>query len=155
MNYIAMTDDAAFEALCGNSLGNGGAREAFEVNGDPDVVIKKSILPRNTPNWFEWVIWMSIQDTPQAVKFGKCYSISGTGLYLIMERLEGITDDEKTKTPRLPGWVGGDVWPTQFGKNKDGIIKLRDYGSPNLGLSLADAEDDPMNWQLPKSPFFR
>ena len=143
-------DDATCQGLIVEpQIARGGAREAFAVKNNPSVVIKKVHLPFVGPNVIEWIIWRSMKDTPLGKLFGECLTISETGRYLVMERLEDIVEADYNSTPTMPDWLN-DLKPSNFGKNSSGAIKLRDYANIQIGKQLAAAE--PYRWEWQRLP---
>jgi len=126
-NYAGKMPDSQFVSLISTApFASGSAREVFDVPSDPSVVIKRgrNIYPGS--NMVEWIIWSAIKTSPLAATFGECRSISETGQYLMMERLDDLAQSDLADIPRIPVWTN-DRKPNAFGK-AGGRIKLRDYG---------------------------
>ena len=105
----------------------GTARHAYSLKSDPNAIVKKSIRSRNYSNILEWTIWLGAENHPElASVLGRCYCLSETGLYLIMERLDDIVKEDYALVPDIPAWCN-DGKPDAFGK-RDRVIKVRDYG---------------------------
>ncbi len=127
-------------------LGRGTARIVYAVVGDPDAVIKKVHLPFVGPNFVEWQMWQRVKHTKFGSLFGECLAISMTGRFLIMERLDDITQSDWPNTPSMPVWLQ-DLNPTNFGKNTNGEIKVRDYATVQISSALAAAPTRRWAWQ--------
>lgn len=141
-----MPDTKCRALISAPKLGKGGARTVYPVNGDPCAVIKEINIQFVGANVMEWHIWCAIRDTELAPVFGKCKAISESGRFLVMERLDDISESDQLKTPSMPVWVR-DVWWTNFGKNHQGQIKIRDYANVALGEVLASAKKFRCAWQ--------
>ena len=141
-----MTDAEAKQLLLAPSIGRGGARETFHVQGDPSVVMKKMQLPFPGANILEWQLWNAVSKTRLADCFGKCFAISETGRYLIMEYLEDITEDDYANVPDTPIWLN-DRKASAFGKTKAGVVKIRDYASVDLERVL-DGKTEPVPFAI-------
>lgn len=128
-----------FEALKGERLDRGTThRRAFAVKGSNRWIMKVApYRSRTGSNWTEWFIWNNIKDTPLKNAFGECRHISRTGRYLIMERLEDISISERDLCPHPPSWLK-DAWYTNCGRDRDGNIKVRDYGNVDLSGVLSN-----------------
>ena len=143
-----LMSDAECQALISApELGKGGARTVYPVDGDPEAVIKKINLQFVGANVMEWHIWSAIRNTELAPSFGQCKAISESGRFLVMERLDDISESDRPKTPSMPEWVG-DVWWKSFGQDHQGKIKIRDYANVDLGELLASAEKFRRAWQF-------
>lgn len=126
--------DSVFEALllqCSNRLGRGTTREVFEIPDHPDKVLKVMHVPGNYPNWAELVVYESAGDHRRF--FARVHSISWSGKFLVMERLEKVTWEEVS--PVLPTFprIANDRKPSNFGKDLAGNIKMLDYALVELG----------------------
>jgi len=138
--------DADVEALIEpEPFAKGTARLAYRLKNDPEAIVKKSILPRNFSNILEWTIWLGVEHHDRlAMILGRCHCLSTTGLYLIMECLDDIGEDDYRLVPDIPVWCN-DRKPSAFGK-RNGQIKVRDYGMVHF--------DDLLNLNLGKPPAF-
>lgn len=129
-------DDGLFASLMGLTVGTGSSRVVLEYVGQPDRVIKVGY--RNPPiaNWTEWNLWLQVENDPTlASVFGRCFAMSASGKFLVMERLTDLTDAQAAN--RLcPPWVT-DKKRTAFGVNAAGDVKLRDYNQLALGSFLS------------------
>jgi len=134
-NYELTMADSAFEDLIYTEpFGRGTARVAYDVRGNREVIVKKSIRTFPGSNMLEWFIWNSASqadDPTLSNLLGRCISISETGKYLMMERLADIDQGDYANIPNVPVWFN-DPKPCAFGKNKNGI-KIRDYGMTTPG----------------------
>src|SRR5262245_37786566 len=108
-------------------------RHVVVINDDCKKAIKEAMTLPYFTNVRELCIWNGVKNTDLAQIFGECHAISESGRYLVMERLDDITDADRADTPDVPEWVR-DVYPGSFGRNSDGAIKLRDYGNTVLDL---------------------
>lgn len=129
-------DDSVFAPLMGAPVGTGSTRVALAYQDHPDLVIKVGFRHAQSGNWTEWNLWHQIKDqVTLAPLFGECFAMSANGRFLVMERLDDLTNDKATK--RLcPPWVT-DRKRSAFGINQKGEIKLRDYGQLALGFFLS------------------
>ena len=146
-NPPVMSDAECQALISAPELGRGGARTVYPVDDDGCAVIKKINVPFVGANVMEWHIWCAIRDTDLAPSFGQCKAISESGRFLVMERLDDISESDRSDTPAMPQWVG-DVWWNNFGKNHQGQIKMRDYANVALGEVLASAEKFRRAWQF-------
>jgi hypothetical protein len=122
----------------------GTSREAFAVQTDPAVIVKRQIIRFPGANIIEWILWNAVKKTPLAGVFAECLAISETGQYLIMERLDDLTKSDWINVPNVPGWLN-DKKPSAFGKNSNGDIKVRDYAVVDLDQAL-DPRVFPVPW---------
>lgn len=121
--------EAEFEKLLGESFKNkGGARQAFNVPSNPYAIVRKVHGKFVGPNVIEWIIWNTVRESKWEKVFGQCHAISPTGTYLMMERLNDLSEAMRPNLPKLPDWVR-DVWANNFGVNHNGEIKVRDYAN--------------------------
>jgi hypothetical protein len=130
--------DAEFEKLLGAPLSSGGARTAFNVPSNFDVVVKKVHVGFVGANVIEWIVWNAVRGSKWENVFGRCDAISSTGTYLMMERLNNLPDITK-ELPQTPDWVR-DAWPNNFGINGKGEIKVRDYANIDFRSALLGEE---------------
>lgn len=139
-----MPDTAFADLIAAEPFSSGTARVAFDVRGDPEVIVKKVIGTFPGSNMLEWFIWNSASqaDDPAVSNLlGKCISISETGKYLMMERLADIDEGDYANIPNVPVWFN-DPKPSAFGKNAQGI-KIRDYGMTRIGELVATELVEP------------
>lgn len=150
--YQSLMSEAEFETLLLKPpRGCGGSREVYNVKGDELAVIKKVTLKFVGANIIEWLIWKAIENNPRWNNiFGRCFSISGTGRYLMMEKLEDISKVDWSNTPTVPTCLS-DVWPNNYGRNLNGVIKIRDYASANFCEYLETDQGHRRAWQV-KAP---
>jgi hypothetical protein len=134
-----LLSDAEFEKLLGEPLNSGGARIAFDLPSKRDAVVKKVHVGFVGTNIIEWIVWNAVQESKWEIMFGRCHAISPTGTYLMMERLNDLPADKRKKLPKLPDWVR-DAWPNNFGINRDGEIKMRDYANIDFRSALLREE---------------
>jgi hypothetical protein len=141
-----MKTDEEMEKLCGEQFATGTSRNAHEVIGNPDAVMKKMKLKTPAANFCEHLVWSSLQGTTLEAEFGQILGLSESGNYLMMERLNDITEEEYKLTKDAPDWLK-DVKFSAFGKNSKGEIKLRDYAMFDIGPALASAKKAAAEWQ--------
>lgn len=130
-----MTDAGCEELISDRHFAAGTSREVFDVPSDPTIVVKKMILAFPGANIMEWHLWGAVKDSFLSDVFGRCLSISETGRFLIMERLDDISPDDGPRVPPIPTWVQ-DTLPKAFGRDANGIVKLRDYALVRLEDAL-------------------
>jgi hypothetical protein len=152
--YPTLMKDADAIALKADLVGSGGARRVYTVAGDAGVVIKEVHLPYAGANHNEWLIWNAVRDTELAAIFGRCVGINESGKLLLMERLGDLAPEEWRHTPAVPEWLT-DIWPKAFGKNAEGVIKLRDYALLSLPDTLVLAERAYRGWQIAEQEKYR
>jgi hypothetical protein len=135
-DYEPLMPEEQFEKLLEREIRRGGARTGYSVIGDSDVIVKMIHGPFVGPNMMEWFVWNAVSGGPWALAFGACISISPTGKYLMMERLDNLAEGMAARLPKVPDWVR-DAWPNNFGVNPCGAIKIRDFANIDLrgGLS--------------------
>src|SRR5579863_6189664 len=100
---------------------------------DPAVVVKRVKNGFPGPNIIEWNIWHAIIGTSLEPIFGRCLTISWSGKYLMMERLNDLNQSDLANVPQVPDWLT-DRKRSAFGKDTEGSIKIRDYA----GVKLTD-----------------
>lgn len=145
MPYPQLMWDSDVEQLIEQpSFARGTSREAFAVPTDPLIIVKRQIIKFPGANILEWQIWNALKSTGLRDVFGECHSISETGQYLIMERLADIENSDWVNVPKVPQWLN-DKKPSAFGKDRNGIIKVRDYGLVDLDRAL-DLHVYPVPW---------
>lgn len=141
--------DSEYEPIKGLQIGRAGSsRTAFETLGDKRYVIKTINAGIPTTNFLEWFIWCGIKQSKFNNMFAACISISETGRYLVMERLDPLeTSDLKALASlEVPGWLK-DKLPHNFGKTANGTIKCLDYGAVDFEtlLNLEKIGYDPFS----------
>ena len=87
--------------------------------------------PLHASNWTEWNLWNQVAETHLTNVMGRCFAISESGQYLVMERLDDLKPNDKENPVSCPSWVT-DRKPSAFGLSANGQIKLRDYGQVTL-----------------------
>lgn len=130
-----MTDDEFATLIETEPFAKGTSRLVFCVPSDSSVIVKKSIHTFAFSNFLEWLIWRAASEGPLERLLGRCISISESGLFLMMERLDDLEVSDYCEVPDVPGWFD-DPKPSAFGK-RDGTIKIRDYGHVHLDKLLA------------------
>jgi len=138
-----MTDDQFALLLEERAFGFGTARHVFSVPTDPDVVVKKTVRPHPGSNMTEWLIWQAAAAAQKKLDgvLGRCISISESGTYLMMERLDDLNPSDYADIPDVPAWFN-DPKPDAFGK-RNGVIKIRDYGLVHLDKLISEATTHP------------
>ncbi|UPK17608.1 hypothetical protein [Bradyrhizobium sp. 131] len=139
---------ADFENMLGASIGAGSSREVFAIKDNPKAIIKRCKLPFIGANMFEFFIWNNVRGGQWEDVFGEVLVISEDGRYLAMERLDDIGIDDHARTPSMPDWAK-DLQPKNFGKSRDGKIKVRDYAMCSISGALNAARPYRYAWQLP------
>ena len=99
-----MKTDAEMEKVCGKQFAGGTSRNAHDVIGNSDAVIKKMKLKSPAANFSEQLIWSSLQGTDMEKEFGQILGISESGRYLMMERLSDLTEEEYKLVEYPPDW---------------------------------------------------
>jgi hypothetical protein len=139
MPYDIPMPDEQLEALIENEpFAGGGGRAVYRVPTNQNVIIKKT-RGNFLFNYLEWLIWNAIKSSWLASIFGECKTISPSGRFLMMEKLDDLADSDREHTPEVPDWLT-DRKPCNFGKDAAGKIKVRDYGSIDLTDLLVPRE---------------
>ncbi len=141
-NYKQPITDDDCKNLIDFQIGEGTRRIVYSVKNNPNVIIKemKNIFPGS--NMYEHFLWNFMSSTKLSNVFGKCFTISESGKYLIMEYLSNLDKSDHEKIPLLPSWCN-DKRPENFEKDQGGNIKYRDYDlvrHEEIGALLADDE---------------
>lgn len=130
------SDDAIFEKLLGAQFSSGEHRTVHEVVGHPELVMKVARYS-HFANWCEYLISSSLETYETKFHIGRVSSISASGRFLLMERLNDF--DHSLTGVAIPGWLN-DVKNSNFGISSDGVIKIRDYGMLKLGDQLGSQQ---------------
>jgi hypothetical protein len=136
-DYAKPLPDDEFRKLIENEpFASGQSRDVYRLPSDNCVIVKvvKNGFPG--PNFIEWNIWHSVVGTSLEPIFGRCITISPTGIYLMMEFLSDTEADDVF--PRIPTWLT-DRKRSAFGKDATGSVKIRDYAGLKLGPTLEAA----------------
>ena len=142
-----LSDDDVAAMIAPTPFGLGTSRHVYDVPSDPDVVVKRSLRPRNWGNIMEWTLWLGAEHVPSlASLLARCHCLSETGLFLVMERLDDLSPDDFAAMPDVPIWLD-DKKPDTFGK-RDGAIKVRDYGVVKFDTLLNAATTSPPAWAV-------
>ena len=120
------SSDNKFKVLMDEVIGSGTSRKVYSIKGTPDFVIKESQNP--LVNQLEEEFFQKSKNVNVDRYLGTIDSISETGKYLVMEFLSDIAESEITL--QCPKEVT-DMKLSNFGKNKNGDIKMRDFGLQN------------------------
>ena len=131
-------------------LGEGTSRVVYAVVGHDDLAIKESNGSLHLENIIEWIVWNAVEkmqtdglsNSPNhdLVKmFAKTYSISQSGRFLVMERLnrgraDAITANDIFKNS-WPDWLN-DKKPSAFGRDDAGNIRVLDYAGVDFYRAL-------------------
>lgn len=137
-----------------DEVGIGTTRKVFGVKGAPDLVIKESYKPFHYGNFVEWTVWHAVlkmaedimgnETNPQLQShFARAVAISNSAKFLIMERLQPVSDLDHTQLRKFPGWLN-DRKPSAFGLAEDGQLKAMDYAMVNFYQVL-----NPLNKSSP------
>lgn len=130
-------------ASTGSRIGRGTTRDVYAIPDHPYKVLKVCTTPSNQTNWIEMVIYHAARANKRF--YAEVHSVSWSGKFLVMERLERVTAAELSAVRQsFPPFVN-DNKPENFGKDPQGNIKMLDYGM----LELGPDEDAP-----PPSTFF-
>lgn len=122
-----ISDDEVEALMEPTPFARGSSREVYRVKENADCVVKKAISARPTSNMIEWFVWLGSADHPPLANvLGRCFALSESGRYLVMERLDDIDKGDYSVIPDVPLWLN-DLKPDAFGK-RHGTIKVRDYG---------------------------
>jgi hypothetical protein len=128
--------DCLFENLHGEKFAEGSTRIVHHVNGFSNLVMKICKDNSTFSNWCEYLVSSALHGRTEPVSdlIGEVKSISFTGKYLIMERLDDVSGS--MRGIKYPDWLK-DRKPTAFGLTTTGKVKIRDYGMLNLANILA------------------
>ncbi|WP_395443915.1 hypothetical protein [Caulobacter sp. UC70_42] len=140
-----MKPDSFFEDLISDRtpFAAGTSREVYEVPDDASVVIKKAKHQFPGSNMAEWFVWSGVRQTPLEPLFAEILLISASCKYIMMARLDPITQGDHANIPPMPIWLN-DRKPDAFGKLGD-RIKAMDYGVLNYPeLFVQTVEPLPM-----------
>lgn len=143
-SYDRLMTDAEFEELFDPiPFSKGSSRTAHVVIKDHAVIVKRSIAAFPGSNFREWFIWNAAEASASNLSnlLGKCFSISETGRYILMERLDDLSPTDYPNIPNVPVWFN-DPKPCAFGKSGD-HIKIRDYGLVDSSKLLSTDLDFP------------
>lgn len=143
-SYKRLMSDAEFEEIFDPAhFAKGKSRTAHFVPNDESVIVKRSISIFPGANFMEWFIWNAAAASSADSRnlLGECFSISETGRYILMERLDDINPADYPNIPKVPVWFD-DPKPCAFGKSGD-HIKIRDYGLVDSSKLLSTELDFP------------
>lgn len=107
-----------------NRIARGSGRDAYEIPGHPDKVLKVSNRQSNFSNWMEILVYEQFSERDELAEI---FSWSWSGKFLVMERL----------SPLLPGEISSHNFPLyltdrkteNYGKDASGKIKALDYAA--------------------------
>ncbi len=136
--------DDEFEEIIDRTevIGKGSERSVFGVRECSGFVIKESLGPFHSANFIEWIVWTALvkmekditDNTPNPELqnyFCRCYAISHSARYLLMERGQKVENIDQSWISKLPSWLN-DKKPSAFVITADNIIKVADYGAINF-----------------------
>jgi hypothetical protein len=130
------SDDAIFEKLLGAQFASGEHRTVHEVVGHPEMVMKVARYS-HIANWCEYLVSSSLEKYETEFHIGSVPSISASGRFLLMERLNDL--DRSLAGVAIPGWLD-DVKISNFGISSEGVVKIRDYGMLKLSDQLGSQQ---------------
>lgn len=141
---VGIRPDHEFESIVdrNNLIGEGTERRVYAVVDSGDVVVKESKGPLHHSNFVEWIVWNALKRMEDPITdnepnaelqnlFSPCHSISHSGRFLMMERLQKLEASDKVPLAHLPTWLN-DRKPTAFGRTGKGVVKVIDYGMINF-----------------------
>lgn len=127
-------NDSIFKALIGSEIKSGNTRNVYEVNGYPYLVIKEDTKSDNGSNETEATLYFTaviknLQNVLECI--ADIISISQSGKYLIMEKLDTNIPNNLRSTSKMPAEVS-DNKLSNFGVTLNGkIVKCLDYALLN------------------------
>lgn len=147
MPYPTPMPDAEIEKIIApKPFARGTAREVFLVPSDPSVVVKRVLATFPGSNMVEWFIWNGLAGSANQNLFARCVTISETGRYLMMERVDDLTPDDHADVPPVPIWLN-DRKVSAFGRSGSGTFKIRDYGIVDWDKLIASTTE-PVAFQV-------
>lgn len=117
--------DCHFESLwleCTNLIARGTGRDAYEIPGHPDKVLKVSNRQSNFSNWMEILVYEQFKDRDELAEI---FSWSWSGKFVVMERLAPLSPGDLCSYT-FPSYLT-DRKPENYGKDASGKIKALDY----------------------------
>jgi hypothetical protein len=142
---VPVLPDVQLERLIGERIGGGSSRDVFVDRENTNRVIKRAKGSVGA-NWIEYLVWVAARDTRWKDVLTECFSISQSGKFLCMERVQApIEAAQYPNVPIVPWWLQ-DLQPKNFGTAPDGSVKVCDYAMVSLGFDLDEA--------LPHKPGF-
>lgn len=114
-----------WQLLMGKQIGEGVFRKVYEMEFNPDMVLKVEQKPHSFHNIKEWENWDQVRwHSDLREWFAPCVAISKNGLFLIQKRTTPVTmDDMPAKHPACLT----DTKVQNYGRYK-GRIVCHDYG---------------------------
>ncbi|HHX8497307.1 hypothetical protein [Vibrio diabolicus] len=122
---VNMSPDEDYIKIKGNLINNGSSRDVYEVLNHSEYVLKyneKAGANRNEEKYYSDAKQLNLSDVIDRI--GTISSISKSGKYLIMERLDDLVNFNGEY--EYPDEIQ-DVKKSSFGQNSAGEVKLRDY----------------------------
>ena len=119
--------DCQFESLwleCKNLIARGTGRDAYEIPGHPDKVLKVSNRQSNFSNWMEILVYEQFKDRDELAAI---FSWSWSGRFVVMERLSPLSPGDLCSYT-FPYYLT-DRKPENYGKDASGKIKALDYAA--------------------------
>ncbi|WLH27430.1 hypothetical protein [Pseudomonas canadensis] len=119
--------DCKFESLwleCPNRIGRGTGRDAYEIPGHPDKILKVSNRQSNFSNWMEILVYEQFKDRNELAEI---FSWSWSGRFVVMERLIPLSEGDLCSYT-FPYYLT-DRKPENYGKDSSGKIKALDYAA--------------------------
>lgn len=119
--------DCQFESLwleCKNLIARGTGRDAYEIPGHPDKVLKVSNRQSNFSNWMEILVYEQFKDRDELATI---LSWSWSGRFIVMERLAPLSPGDLCSYT-FPYYLT-DRKPENYGKDASGKIKALDYAA--------------------------
>ncbi|WP_439852509.1 hypothetical protein [Pseudomonas syringae] len=119
--------DCQFESLwleCKNLIARGTGRDAYEISGHPDKVLKVSNRQSNFSNWMEILVYEQFKDRDELATI---FSWSWSGRFVVMERLIPLSPGDLCSYT-FPYYLT-DRKPENYGKDATGKIKALDYAA--------------------------
>ena len=132
-DQLSQTRNCALDLFVGDCIGEGSSRSVYELEREPDKVLKVEYAGGTFHNIMEWKIWQAVRDTPINDWFAECYEIDSWGTALIQRRAD-IFSSEREFEQALQERRGGvlpqflcDIRYNNFGLIAENVVCV-DYG---------------------------
>lgn len=128
--------DCQFESLwleCQVLIARGTTRDAYEILGHPDKVLKVSNRQSNFSNWMEILVYEQFKERDELAEI---HSWSWSGRFVVMERLTPLSPGDLSSY-KFPFYLT-DRKPENYGKDASGKIKALDYSA-----LVIDTQENP------------
>lgn len=132
-----MLRNCALDLFVGNSIGEGSSRCVYELEREPDKVLKIEYAGKTFHNIIEWKIWEAVAGTQVCDWFAACYEIDCWGSALIQQRADVFQSEReftralnRTRAGHIPA-IFDDVRYNNFGLIDD-VVACVDYGYSHL-----------------------